>query len=166
MEVSTLKMESILAFVGSFRSKNEMIAWFTKYCCDDLIVMVGDDALTLDTFRESNVAIIESSPNPMIDVFDIYKQTGGVIYLKCQISGKHTGRPYSYLDYPALDAAGCVWKNDPEILTFTKADNGHNSSGKIGKITIQSDEKSPQCKNGFMGPKGIYQQISLHSPLA
>jgi len=164
--VPALKMEIILEFVKSFSSKAAMIDWFTKYCSPELVVVAGDDTLTFDTFIRSLIALIESSPNPVIDVFDIYKLSNGVVYLNCQISGKHTEKPFSYLDYTPIPSSGCAWKNDPEILIFTpQEDNsGAVKVPKIGKITVLADEKAEESvKNGFVGPKGVYQQISISS---
>lgn len=163
MTRSGLKMESILEFVDAFKSKNAMMNWFTEYCSDDLVVIVGDDTLSLDAFKQSQFAIIESSPNPVIEIFDIYKQSNGSVYLNAQISGKHTGQPYSYLDYPEIATSGCAWRNDPEIIEFARVGDEVDGSGKIGKIIIKPNDTSAS-KNGFVGPKGIYQQISLHSP--
>ncbi len=165
MNRSMLKMESILEFVDAFKSNNAMMNWFAKYCSDDLVVIVGDDTLSLDVFRQSQIAIIESSPNPVIDVFDIYKQSNGAVYLNAQISGKHTGKPYSYLDYPEIVTSGCVWKNDPEMIEFSRVDGQIDGPVKIGKIVILPDNRNKNL-NGFVGPKGVYQQLSLHSPPA
>ena len=50
-------------------------------------------------------------------------------------------------------------------MVFSRVDDQVGGSAKIGKIVILPDDRSKNL-NGFLGPKGVYQQLSLHSPPA
>lgn len=75
------------------------------------------------------------------------KSKPGTVVLKNFVSkGTHTGEPYAFGPFPAIDAKGASIKDDPVSLVVSVQD------GKVRSI-------GPQLTTGMIGPANYYTQI-------
>lgn len=92
--------------------------------------------------------VVEAFPEIYFAWSDTVELRDDTVTSKVQVSGTHTGAPYSIGPFPPIEATGIKCQNDPEYVEIDK------EGGKLKRMKVIPTKGSAKT-----GPPGFYLQI-------
>jgi predicted ester cyclase len=108
----------------------------------------AETGMLLDEFLEAVILMFASFPDNKFEWDSVEEISPGVVFVtNFHGSGTHTGKPFSFGQFPPIAATGIRVEEDPCNVTYTIAHN------KITKILIDV------ISGDLVGPPGYYHKI-------